>query len=68
MKKTETSKKREASTLSMKSIKIFGQPLTEGEPLAEGFVQEPNSDYGLLIEDLAKDTVDVKVKKKMIRC
>ena len=64
MKKIGASKKKMKPKSQVKSIKIFGQPLTEGEPLAEGYIQEPNSDYGLLIEDLAKDTVDIQVKKR----
>ncbi len=32
--------------------RIYGLPLTEGEPLPEGFIQEPHADYGVLNNEI----------------
>ncbi len=34
--------------------RIYGLPLTEGEPLPEGFIQEPHADYGSLNDEIAE--------------
>jgi len=38
--------------------RIYGIPLTQGEPLPEGYIQEPHADYGILNDDLNNHKTD----------
>ncbi len=56
--------KKKSSPKTLDEIRIYGQPLTDGVPLPEGHIQEPHADYGILLDDLAQDLVEVDPKKK----
>lgn len=61
---TKPKQPKNSTQETLDAIRIYGQPLTNGVPFAEGHIIEPHADYGTLLDDIAEDTNEIEPKKK----